>query len=85
MSACSSCRAPIIWTTNVKTSRRMPVDRDPVPHGNVLLLTGNSEAPESRVLTKDELAKRAARLDGKPDLHVSHFATCPAAAQHRRK
>lgn len=80
MSTCRSCDAPITWTTNVVTGKRMPVDPEPVEHGNIVLTSGNN-GPESRVLTKDELAKRPT----KRGLYLSHFATCPSAAQHRRR
>lgn len=80
---CRSCQARIVWTTNVSSGRRMPVDADPVAGGNVVLVSGN-DGPEARVLTKDELARRAPRLDGKPDLHVSHFATCAQAKDWRK-
>lgn len=80
---CRSCDARIIWTENVTTRRRMPVDADPVVGGNVVLVSGN-DGPEARVLTRDELSKRQPRLDGQPDLYVSHFSTCPNAKAHRR-
>lgn len=80
MSRCTSCHQHITWTTNVKTGKRMPVDAEPVEHGNIVLTSGN-DGPESRVLTRDELAKRPTRSG----LYISHFSTCPAAAQHRRK
>lgn len=79
MSVCKTCHLAITWTTNVTTGKRMPVDPTPTEAGNIILLAGN-DGPESRVLTKAELAARPTRSG----LYVSHFATCPQAAAHRR-
>lgn len=73
------CGQPIIWTLNVSTGRRMPVDAEPDPErGNVVLISGNN-GPESRVLTRDERERRMTTTG----LYVSHFATCPKAAEFR--
>lgn len=72
------CGALIIWTTNVTTGRRMPVDAEPVTHGNVVLVSGN-DGPESRVLTRDEVERRPTTSG----LYLSHFATCPVAQSFR--
>lgn len=89
---CSSCQRPILWAQlideygdrvmNDDTGRpkSMPVDPDPVPHGNVRLFDRHG-AIVARVLPKAELeAARAAHAR----LRVSHFSTCPNAPQHRR-
>ena len=47
---------------------RIPIDPSPVENGNVVLLTGG-------------LCKVVAPGEG---THVSHFATCPNAAAHRK-
>lgn len=57
--ACSACRASIVWFTTTK-GKKMPVD-------------------ESSTLPTD----RADQLD--LSRHISHFATCPAAASFRRR
>jgi len=49
----------------------MPLDPDPVPGGNVWLLA-------------DGTAEIHAVGDPTAIRHVSHFATCPNANQHRR-
>lgn len=77
---CRSCRAAIIWTTNVASGKRMPVNAEPdEQRGNVVLVSGN-DGPEARVLTAAELAARVSRRG----LHLSHFATCSEAARWRR-
>lgn len=78
---CRSCRRPVVWTTNVITGRRMPVDAEPLVGGNVVLITGNQD-PEARVLKRDEQSVREARGE---ELYVSHFSTCPQAKEWRRK
>ena len=78
--ACRSCNAPIVWTENIETGRRMPVDAEPDPeHGNVLLTSGNS-APFAEVLTNAQIAARPSRRG----LHLSHFASCGPASSWRK-
>lgn len=72
------CGAAIIWTTNVTTGRRMPVDAEPDEAGTIVLVSGN-DGPEARVLTRDEVARRPTTRG----LYVSHFATCPNAGEFR--
>jgi hypothetical protein len=79
MSVCGSCGAQITWTSNVVSGKRMPVDAKPVVDGNVILLSGN-DGPESRVLTKAQLAARPSSAG----LFKSHHATCPDGPAWRR-
>lgn len=68
---CSSCGAEIYWVITGK-GRRMPVDCN-VPGGQV---------PFGRTaIGAEQLDGPDAILDGKG---ISHFATCPQAAQHRK-
>lgn len=80
MSTCQSCQAPITWTTNVVSGKRMPVNPTPTPDGNVVLTSGN-DGPEARVLTRAELASRPT----KTGLYKSHFATCPEGPAWRKR
>lgn len=75
------CNARIVWTVT-NNGRRMPVDVDPILGGNVVLTTGTDTTPESRVLTRDEMERRAGNGTR---AFVSHFSTCPAAASRRKK
>jgi hypothetical protein len=73
-SRCNSCGAPILWAIT-STGKRMPVDAEPSPVGNVLLIVRSGEEPRAEVVprgTKSNL------------LRVSHFATCPNSAKHRK-
>jgi hypothetical protein len=35
MANCNSCQAPVIWV-KTSTRKRVPIDVDPVPNGNIL-------------------------------------------------
>ncbi len=72
-STCKSCGARIVWC-RTREGKRMPVDAEPHPEGN-LVIDANQQA---HVLTRDEL------LPGAANRFRSHFATCPHAAGHRK-
>jgi len=68
---CRSCGAPIVWVVMFPSGKRMPLDAKPL-HGLIRVEPG---------------APATGHMRGKDaeDLYVSHFATCPNAAQHRKK
>jgi len=76
---CKSCNAPIVWAITPK-GKRAPIDAEPSDKGNIRIQT-DAAAPIAHYLSEIELA--AARASGER-LHLSHFVTCPQAAQHRR-
>lgn len=78
---CDSCGAPITWAST-STGKRMPVDRDPHPDGNVMLRPRQrGEGLEATVLGPlDRLEQGRVH-----QLYRPHFATCPNAARHRRR
>lgn len=67
---CRSCAAPIIWARTEK-GKAMPLDAEPDQRGNCWFDDGG----KMRVGGAD----RPDRLR-----YLSHFATCPQAATHRR-
>lgn len=73
---CRSCHAPVLWLEHATTGNRAPIDRDPTPDGNIVLL----DAGRYNVLAKSERAEAAA--EGYP-LHTNHFATCAQARSWR--
>lgn len=79
-SNCRSCGAPMLWVVWPNSGKRMPVDFDPVPDGDVVLTLKKTEG----VLW----AAKAAALDAEALVgrrrFVSHFATCANADEHRR-
>ena len=78
MTACRSCGAPVTWATTVNR-RRMPVDADPVPDGNLVLAYPSPGAPPLAVVVDPD----APMIDD-PPRYRSHFSTCPNADQHRK-
>lgn len=74
---CRSCDAPIIWTVT-QNGKKMPVDADPViaERGFRLEEDDDPHEPPTALFT-------VAPFDGER-LHLSHFATCPDAREHRR-
>lgn len=75
---CSMCSAPMRWVLT-EGNRRMPLDAEPNPAGNVLLIERDG--------------KVRARVLGGPDLPVRddltawmpHFNTCPDSAEFKRR
>lgn len=76
MSQCSTCRAAIRWTVT-EHGKRMPV---PVRGGNIVLRDDGDQLTAVYVVPLLETPE-----DKRRPHYVSHFATCPQAAQHRRK
>jgi hypothetical protein len=72
---CSSCRARILWAISEASGKPIPLDAEPTEKGNIVVVNGTV----ARYVRAAERATIAAQ-----SLYVSHFATCPNAAQHRR-
>lgn len=70
MSVCRSCGTAIVWTVTEK-GKKMPVDKDPVRGGFVLV--------------HDELDPESPPRAISETVHLSHFATCPNADAHRKE
>lgn len=79
-SRCSSCDAEIRWAISTASGKLMPVDALPAKGivGNILLTERNGQL-WATVLSK------AAALSAPKERHVSHFATCPNSASHRKE
>lgn len=78
---CRSCRAPLLWALTEK-GRRIPLDRNSVPDGNIELEETDEGPPMSRVVPREDRI-----LPGffHTPRYKSHFATCPNAKRHRRR
>ena len=74
---CASYRRPIFWALT-RAGKQIPLDADPVPIGNVLLV-GETESGTPLCRVGD--------YGGGDDLerYVSHFATCPDATRWRKR
>lgn len=76
MAKCKSCGAPVFWA-HTSNGTVIPLDADTMgrpldsPEGNLQILGGE-------VVVVGQLERGVSR-------HISHFSTCPNAAQHRRK
>jgi hypothetical protein len=79
MATCRSCGAEIRWERTA-AGKAIPLDPAPVSEGNIdVVWTGGSEV--AAVLGPDDaLAAQAAGHR----LYLTHFATCPNAATHRK-
>lgn len=71
MTGCKSCHALIDWV-ELDGGARMPINLQPVPNGTVF-----------RVKGVWQVASRTNVPPPGASLYMSHFATCPKAAQHR--
>jgi len=71
---CRSCKAPVVWV-RTRAGKRMPVDPEPVEGGNIILSERDHATPLAVYVEADPGVMR----------HVSHFATCPNADQHRKR
>jgi hypothetical protein len=71
---CRSCRQPVIWCLTLNR-KKMPVDPDPVPEGNLIMIDPIEPGDIPMVVAK-----------ANPDVPgwTSHFATCPDADAHRK-
>lgn len=75
-----TCQAPIIWA-RTKTGKSMPFDAQPSQGGTFRVLRRQGFTYGLVVRGKD---LQRARADSEP-LYTSHFATCPAAPDWRKR
>lgn len=73
---CTGCSAPIRWVLTVG-GKRMPLDPDPHPDGNVIRVEHDGLI-RARVLTGDE-------LPAQEPAWRAHWVTCPASADFKRR
>lgn len=96
-SSCRSCSAPVRWAVTVPNGRSVPLNVEPVlatergallvvPQGGALFAYSLKELA-GRVAAKRDLSyDRAAEVVAVEfDAHLSHFATCPNANDHRSR
>lgn len=78
--ACRSCSADVWWGINERGGRGNPLDPEPVPDGNIIIVRIEADGrPLIRYLKKDE------EVETGVDRYVSHFSTCPDAEDWRKK
>ena len=76
---CRSCGSPIRWVMSEK-GHRIPLDPDPVENGNLVPYT----IPTTGTFGVPTIRARVADPGSVTPAWVSHFATCPNAARHRK-
>lgn len=77
---CRTCGAPVRWVHVDESKKRMPIDPDASPKGNVYVVRWDDRTPVVRVVSAENPAPPEAVL-----LYTSHFATCPNADDWRKK
>lgn len=76
---CRTCAARILWCVT-ESGRPMPVDFEPSDEGNIAITPQDDGTWLAVVAGPLEQVEGASRIR-----RTSHFATCPNAAQHRRR
>jgi hypothetical protein len=70
---CRSCRASIVYVPTQASGALIPLDVDPVDHGNIVIRDGKALYVKKDLYSLDDELR-----------YVSHFATCPQAARFRK-
>lgn len=70
---CRSCSAPIVWAVHFETGKKMPIDADPSWIGDLILDGGAGTW------------RKAVIVEAPGFRWISHFATCPNAADWRKQ
>lgn len=73
---CSACGAPIRWE-KTENGKAMPLNQEPDPTGNVVLVPHPTAGILAHVLKKDEADRPGTR-------YMPHHATCERAASFRK-
>lgn len=81
MAKCKSCGAEIIWIT-MKSGKKMPCDAKPITYRTLVPGTKGGLT----LVTPDGRVASGVFDPGSDQVgYTSHFATCPNAAQHRKR
>lgn len=79
MSRCQSCRTPIVWA-RTQAGKNMPLE--PVGQERPGLRKGRFELENGQAIPIPHVGDQAPVFE--TPLFVSHFASCPNAAHHRK-
>ena len=80
ISTCRSCGARIIWV-RMTSGKAMPCDAQKISFNPVHPVTKEAQT----YITEDgKVCRGEYDPNGEKNGYISHFATCPAADQHRR-
>jgi len=72
LARCSSCDRPIMWKRHKTSGKWAPIDLQPVPSGNLLLVPDDPD-----------FYRHAQPWDEPGDRYTNHFQTCPHAQTWR--
>ena len=75
---CKSCGASIHWALT-ESGKRMPVDAEPCPEGNIRLVRRKNQNGGR------DLLALVVQPYHETNLRTSHFVSCPNSKQHRSK
>lgn len=81
MSRCKACGQEIIWI-KTKAGKAMPCDPQKIPYTTE---PPGGEKGKTLVLPDGRIATGSLDLESDKYGYISHFATCPAAEQFRRR
>jgi len=85
MSKCKSCGAEIIWIKMKGTGKAMPCDAQKVSYSENLHPGAEGVQVQTLVTEHGTVVRTYFDSDGDKVGYVSHFATCPAASEHRKR
>jgi hypothetical protein len=77
---CKACQAPIMWGESLQTGKGMPIDPIGVPDGNLWVDHYQNGIPVFQVAKSPDDVPSSV-----PVRYKSHFATCPNAAEFRKR
>jgi hypothetical protein len=75
---CRSCGAEILWVEWPLSGKKMPMDLAPTTEGDIVVM---HRKEQNKLLAERYDADRHVNRKR----YVSHFTTCPSAAEHRRE
>lgn len=81
---CKSCDAPIRWAVFDGKPGAFPLDPEPTVHGNICVVDWRP-VTNTRAIPTPVCAIKLGRPPITAYRYTSHFATCPAANEHRRR
>lgn len=87
---CKSCGAPIVWI-KTQNGKNMPCDAAAVEYqenykGKSTVVTEDGRVLKATIIDRTGGGLLSPVIDGKGYIpHWAHWATCPHAAQHRRR
>lgn len=84
---CKSCGAPIVWI-KTQNGKNMPCDADAVEYqenykGKSTVVTEDGRVLKATIIDRTGGGLLSPVIDGKG--YIPHWATCPHAAQHKRR